>query len=406
MSPWGRFTVRGSDRIERDLTQLADAIAAAAAAALAPRDYRTLIMIGGYGRGEGGVDRRSGVERPHNNIDLLLVTNGLGRRDGELKRALEAAIAPLAARAGIGIDVGTVPYLRLAWAPCRIIWYDTRFGHKVLAGEPACFVNLTRFSADRILASDARDLLVNRGTLLLLNEEILEHGAPGPEQQRALVRHAVKAIIGYGDALLYFLGAYHWSYLVKRSRLVAHAAVPDRFKQLYSRACDYRLEPSAGGFADVADPQWLASLRAELGAVHAMCEATRLGRPALEWPDYPDAALSQSTRDALRNPLEVARAARRALRQVSAGGAARGATPVSLRLASARDRLALAFPAVAYRLGNEAVRETARLALGARDREHATLRRAFLAEWGHSGDVNFGSAAARLGLESSPQEAA
>jgi hypothetical protein len=399
--------VRGSARIERDLTQLAGAIAEAAGKALAPSDYRTLIMMGGYGRGEGGVDRRSGAERPHNNIDLLLVTTGLGGRDAELKRRLEGAIAPLAAQAGIGIDVGTVPHLRLAWAPCRIIWYDTRFGHKTLAGDATYFRNLERFSADRILASDARDLLVNRGTLLLLNELILEHGRPGPEQEQALVRHAVKAIIGYGDALLYFLGGYHWSYLVKRNRLVAHPAVPDRFRRLYSRACDYRLEPSAGGFAEVADPGWLGMLRTELSAVHGMCEAARLGRDTLEWPDYPDAALSRITRDALRSPVDLARGARRALRHIAGQRTSETGAPISLRFASARDRLALAFPAVAYHLDDGPAVEAARMALGAPDGHHASLRQAFLAEWGHSGDVNFGSAAARLGLEPpSSQEAA
>lgn len=401
MSRWGRFTARGGARIERDLTALADSIAAAAAVALSPRHYRTLVMMGGYGRGEGGVDRRSGVERPHNNIDLLMVTRGAGRQDGLLKRALEEAVAPLAVQAGIGIDVGTVSHLRLAWAPCRIIWYDTRFGHKTLAGDPDYFRNLKRFSADRIVASDARDLLVNRGTLLLLNEVILEHGALGPAQRHALVRHAVKAIIGYGDALLYFLGAYHWSYLTKRERLLAHPAIPDRFKRRYSEACDYRLEPASDGFTNVADPEWLAELWADLGAVHAMCEAARLDCPELDWSQYPDAALSRLGRDTLRSPLDLARAARRALQRPRSGAENMGGH-LALRLAGARDRLALAFPAVAYRLDHEAVVETAQAALATRQRDHVTLRRAYLSEWGHSGDVNFVGARARLGLDPMP----
>ena len=403
MSRWGRFTVRGGARIERDLSALADAIGGAASAALSPRDYRALVMMGGYGRGEGGVDRRSGVERPHNNIDLLLVTSGLGRRDAELKRTLEQAVAPLAAQAGIGIDVGTVSHVRLSWAPCRIIWYDTRFGHKTLAGDPNYFKRLARFSADRILASDARDLLVNRGTLLLLNEVILEQGAPGTAHGHALVRHAVKAIIGYGDALLYFLGAYHWSYVVKRDRLLSHPAVPASFKRRYVEASDYRLEPSAHRFADVTDPGWLAELRADLSAVHLLCEAARLDRAGLDWSQYPAAALSRLTRDALRSPIDLARMARRAVRRLPRGIGG----PLALRLASARDRMSLAFPAVAYQLNAPPVVDTAKAALGVSADDHVTLRRAFLAEWGHSGDVNLGGSLARLGIAPAPsQEAA
>lgn len=406
MRDWGRFTVRGSARIERDLAALADAIVAAANAALSPRDYLTLVMMGGYGRGEGGVDRRSGVERPHNNIDLLLVTRGLGRRDGEVKRALEHAVAPLAAQAGIGIDVGTVSHLRLSSAPCRIIWYDTRHGHKVLAGDPDYLRTRSRFSVDRIVASDARDLLINRGTLLLLNELILEDGVPDVARRHALVRHAVKAIIGYGDALLYFLGVYHWSYLAKRDHVLAHAAVPDRFKRLYSQACEYRLEPSADGFAEVADPDWLDALWAELRAVHEMCEAARLGLRDFSWSDYPAAALSRLERDMLRSPLDIVRAARRVLRPWRSSTGSAGNGHVALRVAGSRDRMALAFPAVAYRLGCPGLVRLATAALACTNADHASLRQAFLAEWGLSGDVNYGGALTRLGLRPAPRKEA
>ena len=72
-SRYGRFTVRGGEAVERLLTELVAAAAARVDEAIAASEYRALVMIGGYGRGEGGVQIVDGVERPHNNLDFLLI---------------------------------------------------------------------------------------------------------------------------------------------------------------------------------------------------------------------------------------------------------------------------------------------------------------------------------------------
>ena len=96
MSPLGRFTVRGGAEVEGLMGALSNEIADVAGRILPAGSFKALVMIGGYGRGEGGVDARGGVQRPHNNVDLLLVT--VCSLDGEEQ-------VPLSAEVQIEVDI-------------------------------------------------------------------------------------------------------------------------------------------------------------------------------------------------------------------------------------------------------------------------------------------------------------
>jgi hypothetical protein len=82
-----RYTARGGAEVEARIRVLIGEVGEAVTAAVEPRHLRALLLIGGYGRGEGGVEVREGVEHPHNNLDFLLVTRGVRRG------ALEFAVA-------------------------------------------------------------------------------------------------------------------------------------------------------------------------------------------------------------------------------------------------------------------------------------------------------------------------
>jgi hypothetical protein len=397
MSRLGRFTVRGGAEVEGLMARLSDEIADVAGRVLPAGSFKALVMIGGYGRGEGGVDARGGVQRPHNNVDLLLVTTG-GRPPDAPRSALQDALDPIGRRYGIGIDVGAVAERTLRWAPCRVIWYDMRFGHKTIAGDPGFVPSLDRFTAERILPSDARDLLVNRGTLLLLNDALLADGPVTPEREKALLRHAAKAVIGYGDALLFFLGEYHWSYQEKRRRLLARDDVSPSFRDLYDRAAEYRLEPGGDLFGRQGAEAWTESVRPLLAEVHLACERARLSRPGLTWAEYPEAALRHAARESALSPRSLARTA---LGRGASSPAPRGLSTlagIGWRLTSPRERLALLFPAVAYPVPDSALGPlAASLEAGATRSVHP--RDAYLRTWGEVADSNFGAALARLGLD-------
>ena len=177
-SSWGNFTQRGFPLVEAQLTRLAHSVREASKKTLKPDEYHALVAIGGYGRGEGGVIRSaSGTERPHNNLDLLLITRSRSSQKlGQIKKRLQRAYEHLIEEYHIEIDVSTVPLSTLRHAPSLVMWYDMFLGHKTILGDAGLIPSLKKFRVERIPAWDIRNLLVNRGTLLVINDQIISEG--------------------------------------------------------------------------------------------------------------------------------------------------------------------------------------------------------------------------------------
>jgi hypothetical protein len=387
----GRFTARGGAAVEAEIAEIVRRAGELVDASVPRRALRALLLVGGYGRGEGGVERRGGVERPHNNLDFLLVTRGVGRAPQASKRRLDELFRPLAEAASVGIDTGVIGELRLRAAPCLVRWYDLRLGHKTVAGDPGFASSLTRFRAEAIEPADVLDLLVNRGSLLVLNE-LLGRGAGGEPARRAIVRHGMKAILGYGDACLFALGAYHVSYAERQRRMRTARPFPAAFRALYDEASEFRFEPSYHLYADRDLEAWAAQLTAQLEPMHLVVEAWRLGAAGLTWDGYAERVVRRALLDAPRSALSLARAGTNLFR----GPGPSGLGPVralALRAAGSKTHLAIALPAVLYGAGGERYAELARSVLRASDASRPALRRAYLQRWGEHGDTNLGTTA-------------
>lgn len=371
------------------MTALVDEAAQAVKAALAPAEYRALIMMGGYGRGEGGVENVDGQERPHNNLDFLLVAETARPiKLLALRRRLIEAFSPVMRKHGIEIDLSVVSRWKLRFSPSLIIWYDTRFGHKTILGDADYWPSLTQFRLDRIPPRDALRLLVNRGTLLVINEHILKHENGGQLHRRRITRNIMKAIIGYGDALLFFLGGYHWSYVERKRRMEERKDISPAFRQLYDEAAEFRFQPDYGRYSSMNLSSWMAELRSQLEPIHRLCEEDRLGVKRLTWQGYPVRALEQALLD---EPLSVRSWARKVLNlshsapcPLEFGVRAK----LGSRLLGVSGRYPLVFPLVAYHIGDTKYREFAASTLNASDSSDESLREAYLRLWCEQVDIN------------------
>ena len=398
MNRFGRFTARGGNEVEARVLEVVRRGGEIAKATLPAGSWRAVVLMGGYGRGEGGVEVTDGVEKPHNNLDFLLITTGQWTSETEkLRRALGDALRPLSEEAGIGIDAGAISDSALKRAPCRIMWYDMRFGHHTILGAPTFLPSLSRFTADRILASDVRDLVVNRGTLLVINDAVMALSEPPAGVWKALIRHSVKAILGYGDSLLYWRKAYHWSYAERQRRMASRIDVGADFRSLYDWAMEFRFRPDYSGWEGRDLKVWLDEVRAAVEPVHLEVEGRRCGVENLTWRDYPVAALNRGLKDAFSHPREAARRLK-ALLQNRGRLFSKTGFGISLALTPPRDVLGIVFPVIIYNVSDPGFRALARFAVDGPD-EHNALRMAFLKAWGVYADPNFEASARKLGLE-------
>lgn len=372
------------------MTALMNEVVVATQDLLSPREVRALILMGGYGRGEGGVVVSEGKGRPHNNLDFLLIGNDLRDSAQEhLMRQFRERVAPLIRKYDVQIELSGTTARKLVHAPSLVMWYDMRYGHKTIWGDERFVASLRRFEADRIPAWDIRNLLVNRGTALVTNDQFIAMNMLDADARRLIVKQAMKAIIGYGDALLFFLGDYHWSYLEKQRRMQVRKDVAPEFRALYDEAVEFRFLPDYARYADRDLAAWMAELWQHLEPLHRACEARRLGMPRLDWKDYPDRALRNewladagSLRAWIKKGINV-------LRSSPYPGTGSGMARLGYRVLARRQVFPLIFPIVAYRLEDVTLRQFAARVLGAESSALPALRRAYLRLWSDVGDPGF-----------------
>ena len=253
-----------------------------------------------------------------------------------------------------------------------------------------------------------RNLMVNRGTLLLINrlcqmdvgDDINRHEG----LKQLMIKHTMKAIIGYGDALLYAQNRYHWSYREKHTRVLHSHGISQAFLDAYDRAMKFRFFPDYEPFANIDIPQWQAQTRRILGELHLYCESVRLEDSALTWTEYLDRGLASLATERGFSAKTIAKASLNLLK--SHTGKLPRDSSLSARLGyhlSSRDEvLPVLFPLLAYCSdeGEQAAEHMAfvQTHFGASANDLRSLISAYLIQWGQAFDPNLRHVLAKNGI--------
>ncbi len=239
----GKYSVKGSPtfdaRIDADMKRIADAVYASKFS----RHWKALVLLGGYGRGEGSpMIGPNGEELPFNDYDLIVVTNSL---DPLLKRALKEMEKKLSEELGLPVDL--YPYLASALPKCEfsLLNYEMKYGHRVICGNQNILDAMPAYPHDAIPRSEGTRLLMNRGKLLLDIKRRLTQPEPlTNEERQRFLKFLFKADLAFGDCALLLRGAYDLSYVVKRSRLpeIDLSGLDDAraFVEAYNHAIDFK----------------------------------------------------------------------------------------------------------------------------------------------------------------------
>lgn len=394
-----RYTLRGSLALERHMGATVARAAGLVAKHFHPCERRALVLLGGYGRGEGGVIRERGEERPHNNIDFLLVTTPWSAlRKKTLKRRLDAALAPIVMDEEIGIDTGVISAFELQHAPARVFFFDLRWGHRTILGDSTLIPLLAPLAATEIEMEDVHNLLVNRASLLVINDALLDRGIASENEARFIIKHLMKSIIGHGDAFLFTHKRYHASYLEKQWRMREFANVVPGLAELYEIAAEFRFSPDYTRYRREDLIPFTERVRSILRLTHLEFERFRTGVPNCTFSNHVERVLDAKPHSFSRfnhawphsfmRPLHYAYRRTRGLTQ---------SRVQALRQSHPRLVLAAALPTVLYGSNDEQSRLVQQI-LGAVACTPRALREAYMRHWSEHGDPNFYKTAKDLGL--------
>ena len=290
----GRFTLDGDAGLEANLAATAARVLSGIRGLVPARRIEALLLGGGYGRGEGGVLREAGGDRPYNDLEFYLFLKG-NRHANEVRyhRRLEVLAQILTPLADVEVEVKIASVAEWRSRPASMFSYDLALGHRSLAG-PAPVLGEQHRSAEELPREEATRLLMNRGTGLLLAQAELQRPALTPAAADFVRRNLAKAQLACGDAVLAARGLYHWSCRereLRLRRLAAAARLPggDILREHHAAGVAFKLRPVAGGMGR----EELTALHARVSDLLRACwlelESERLGRAFGSVREYVDA---------------------------------------------------------------------------------------------------------------------
>jgi hypothetical protein len=216
-----RFTIDGSDALERHLWELCEQVARGVNSIVGETKIDGLVLGGGYGRGEGGVLNTPAGDKPYNDLEFYVFLRGARLwNEREFTSKLAELGNRLSPQAGLHVEFKVDSLERFRRSPTSMFSYDLVARHRVVLGEPKLFRDCEHhLDARQIPLAEATRLLFNRFTGLLLCRELLTQPTLKMEDADFVGRNLAKAQLAIGDAILAVAGQYHWSCSERHSRL-------------------------------------------------------------------------------------------------------------------------------------------------------------------------------------------
>ncbi len=273
------------EHIQRDLERVQSALSD-----LLDAHMRGLVLVGGFGRGEGGVEWVDGKLRIVNDYDLLIIVDSMLTKI-RYRNSLARLAKQLAQSLGLRLlDLGVIPIQSLSTLSCTIYNYELREGHRILYGDVNLQECMPCYDPRDIPLFEGARLLFNRGGGLLLS--LLQCSTMNRNEQ--LVRNfsieQQKALLAMGDCALLLARQYHCSYAERLSRipLVNWSAFPEgaSLSTRYRDALQRKLAPDFQTYMDWDLKDAWFELQSQYEIFYRMFESERLGTPIESWNDY------------------------------------------------------------------------------------------------------------------------
>jgi hypothetical protein len=283
-----RYTLDGDAAVEARINHDQALVADAVRAVIEPPRFRALVLMGGYGRGEGGYITRAGYPAPYNDYDYFVVVQGVERAEREaLNRALSEQAKALEENVGVEVDFALLHEERLPGAEYSLMNAEMIWGHRVILGDEHILDAMPPMPFATLPLGEFTRLMLNRGALLLMNQMRLNEGEADAAGREILFKYLFKAVLACGDTRLAGVHAYHPSYPRKRERL-QDVDWPNKvsFMSLYNQAFEHKFHPDYGRFSGEDACNWQRQVVSHWLETMNWFEGVRTGTEVGDWTNY------------------------------------------------------------------------------------------------------------------------
>jgi hypothetical protein len=241
---------------------------------------RGLILVGGFGRGEGSVLIDKGQIVAVNDYDIIVVSQQPLDPDELLERAQETAeLLGIWHVDLVGLSESAIDRLPFTMFNC-----DAKHGGYVFWGDKKLLDRFPARDPAKMPLEEARLLLFNRiSTLLECMDESYLGRKPEGDARFFLLNQVSRVVLAACDSRLIMAGRYHHSYREKRARFL-NLGRPVLESQLVAMAAGFKLTPSMTVSWDALD-YWFSSRDMFQSTLCDLMERLT-GEPVGDWIDF------------------------------------------------------------------------------------------------------------------------
>ena len=245
-----RFTLDGSDELERYLARCCDKVLAGVCSVIPANRLEGVLLGGGYGRGEGGVLRTPDGDKPYNDLEFYILMRGPSwLNERKFRASLHHVAEQLTPEVGVEVEFKIVSLQKLESSPITMHYYDLVAGHRRLWGGKDLLRRCRQHRVPNALPlSEATRLLMNRSSGLLFSNSLLDRKDFGAAEADFVGRNQAKAQLAFGDVVLTAFGLYHASCRERNRRL--RALTPkenlpwlEMIRRHHEQGVDFKLHP-------------------------------------------------------------------------------------------------------------------------------------------------------------------
>lgn len=210
----------------------------------------SLILVGGFGRGEGAILIENGEAIPINDYDFVMVLRK--QCDVNLIAKIRRELAEKIGIWWVDISVYTVDQLRrLRYTMYN---YDLKYGSQVIYGDPSILSLVPNMDPAKMPLVEAEIQFHTRLWCFLgpFSVQYLEK-LPTEEDKFFLANQLSKALLACSDALLILNGQYHYSYAERLRRFEAVFQDRTDLLPLIREATEFKLHPTREIHYDVIE---------------------------------------------------------------------------------------------------------------------------------------------------------